>query len=156
MPAKTAKRGKKPTKRAGKKAVRRKPKKVRYKRACPNCGSQNFGTVGTDLTFLTGSAAHTYRCYSCGYQSRVFPLMSPRELSQFKVGARKGKPVPRPPAPKPARKTVKGSQGKKGSRGKKAAAAAAGIGLLYFLGIGGFIIVVGSCLTYKAWKRKRK
>lgn len=139
--------GKKPKRKPARKA---KPKKVRYKRACPNCGERNFGTVGTDLTFLTGTAAHTYVCYSCGYKSRIFPLMSPRELSQFKVGARKGKPVPRL-APKVVRETKKN-----GSPGKQVAALAGGVGLIYFLGVGGFIIAVGSVIAYKSWKRKKR
>lgn len=143
----------------GRKKTRKKarPKKVRYKRACPNCGSRNFGTVGTDLTFLTGSAAQTYRCYNCGYKSRIFPMMSPRELASFKVGAKKPGPVPGPADKAKARPAAKPGFRKEGkSPARKAAALVGGIGLVYFLGIGGFIIAAGSYLAYRRWKGKRK
>jgi len=56
-------------------------KKVKFRQACPRCGSDNFH-IESNISFVTGKAGF-YICRFCGFSAEMFPKISEEEREKL-------------------------------------------------------------------------
>jgi len=120
-----------------------KKSKEEYFNACPKCGSVNFHRE-LDTSFITGNQG-IFVCNNCGYNAPIFPEVSVKTLAKFKSETKQE-----------VKKEVNKKEKQKIIQVDSIIVLILGFILLFFVGIGAFVVVIGGYYIIKFLIRRKR